>query len=275
VLAAEQLRTPGASARARFGRDRGRGSAGRDARPNNWKSTPICVLHAQAHGTSRQSAGWRRCGSRSQRQSAPSPRPPAPLGLVLWWREGERRRCALFAVQIALLFGLSFYGAALGLSALAPGRFTLPLSLWLLFPAAHGGAFALVAIHRRLAPRLGARGPMAAGALLAVAVLLALLAGASPSALLRPYTLPQLERDAGTDTQAPALLDWLREQTDSEGRILHEETDRLSHRYYGSHLAALMPRETGRLLAPRRMRWWRTRCASSRKLRGCPLRLER
>jgi hypothetical protein len=67
--------------------------------------------------------------------------------------------------------------------------------------------------------------------------------------LLRPYTLPQLERDAGTDTRAPALLDWLREQTDSEGRILHEETDRLSHRYYGSHLAALMPRETGRLLA--------------------------
>jgi len=173
----------------------------------------------------------------------------APLGLALWWREGDRHRVVLFAIQIALLFGLSFYGATLGLSALAPGRFTLPLSLWLLFPAAHGGAFAVAAIHRRLSARLGARGPVAAAALVSAAVLLGLLAGGSPSALLRPYTLPQLERDAGTDTQAPALLDWLRQQTDSEGRILHEETDRLSHRYYGSHLAALMPLATGRLLA--------------------------
>ena len=172
-----------------------------------------------------------------------------PLGMVLWWREGERRRCALFAVQIALLFMLSFYGAPLGLNALAPGRFTLPLSLWLSFPAAHGVAFALAAIHRRLAARLGAQGPIAAGALLAIAAPLALFAGAPPSALLRPYTLPQLERDAGTDTQGPALLDWLRDQTDSRGRILHEETDRLSHQYYGSHLAALMPQGTGRLFA--------------------------
>jgi hypothetical protein len=71
----------------------------------------------------------------------------------------------------------------------------------------------------------------------------------SRSDLLRPYTLPQLERSAGTDTQAPALLAWLRDQTDSEGRILHEETDRLSHQYYGSHLAAVIPLRTGRLLA--------------------------
>jgi len=173
----------------------------------------------------------------------------APLGLLLWWREGERLRFALFAIQIALLFGLSFYGVAVGLSALAPGRFTLPLVLWLLFPAAHGGAFAVAAIHRRLSARLGRHGPLAAGALLSFAVAAALLAGGSPSALFRPYTLPQLERSAGTDTRAPALLDWLREQTDSDGRLLHEETDRNSHQYYGSHLAALMPLRTGRLLA--------------------------
>ena len=173
----------------------------------------------------------------------------APLGLLLWWREGERLRCALFATQIALLFGLCFYGIAVGLSALAPGRFSLPLALWLLFPAAHGAARAVAAIHRRLSVRLGAHGPVAAGALLAFAVASALIAGGSPSALFRPYTLPQLERSAGTDTQAPAMLDWLREQTDSNGRLLHEETDRLSHQYYGSHLAALMPLRTGRLLA--------------------------
>jgi hypothetical protein len=174
-----------------------------------------------------------------------------PLGLVLWWREGERWRCVLFASQIALLFGLAFYGAQFGLSALAPGRFTLPLALWLLFPAAHGFVFAITAFYRRLAAGLG-DGSAFPARLIAIAILLALFAAlfaSGPVAWQRPYTLPQLERDAGTDTQGPALLDWLREQTDSEGRILHEETDRLSHQYYGSHLAALMPLRTGRLLA--------------------------
>jgi hypothetical protein len=173
----------------------------------------------------------------------------APIGLWRWWREGERWRCLLFASQIALLFGLAFYGARLGLSALAPGRFTLPLSLWLLFPAAHGLLFAVAAGRRHLSARFGSRAAAAAGALLAAGLLLALLAQGAPRVLWRPYTLPQLERSAGTDTQAPALLDWLREQTDASGRLLHEETDRLSHQYYGSHLPALMPLRTGRLLA--------------------------
>jgi hypothetical protein len=190
------------------------------------------------------------------RVGVPSPAPLAllpvvfaPLGLHRWWREGQRLRCRLFAIQIALLFAVSYYGAPLGLSALAPGRFTLPLLLWLLFPAAHGLVFALAAFRRRFAARLGARAPAAAGASLAGAAVLALLVGGPPSPLFRPYTLPQLERSNGTDTRAPRLLEWLREQTDASGRLLHEETDRLSHRYYGSHLAALMPLRTGRLLA--------------------------
>jgi hypothetical protein len=173
----------------------------------------------------------------------------APLGLVLWWREGAQQRCVLFATQIALLFALSFYGVAAGLSALAPGRFTLPLALWLLFPAAHGGVSAIAEIQRRVSARLGVQGWVAVSALFWGAVALGLLTAGSPSRLFRPYTLPQLERSAGTDTLAPALLDWLREQTDSAGRLLHEETDRSSHQYYGSHLAALMPLRTGRLLA--------------------------
>ena len=170
----------------------------------------------------------------------------APFGLWRWWREGERWRCVLFASQIALLFGLAFYGALFGLSALAPGRFTLPLALWLLFPAANGLVFAITAFYRR-PDSIGAREPVFATKV--VMYVLGLIVFAGLWNLERPYTLPQLERSAGTDTRAPALLDWLKEQTDSEGRILHEETDRLSHQYYGSHLAAVMPLRTGRLLA--------------------------
>lgn len=170
----------------------------------------------------------------------------APLGLWRWWREAERWRCVLFASQIGLLFALAFWGAGFGLTALAPGRFTLPLALWLLFPAAHGLVFAAAAGHRRVSRGWGGA---AASAVIAACLLLAVFAGASPRALLRPYTLPQLERSAGTDTRAPELLEWLRGQTEGSGRLLHEETDRLSHQYYGSHLAALMPFRTGRLLA--------------------------
>ena len=170
----------------------------------------------------------------------------APLGLWRWWREGERGRCVLFGSQIALMFGLAFYGAPLGLTALAPGRFTLPLALWLMFPAAHGFVFAITAIYRRL-DRIDVNRPFWTNHFMVV--LLVVLVLWPMSGLLRPYTLPQLERSAGTDTQAPALLDWLREQTDGEGRLLHEETDRLSHQYYGSHLAAVIPLRTGRLLA--------------------------
>jgi hypothetical protein len=171
----------------------------------------------------------------------------APFGLWRWWREGERWRCVLFASQIALLFGLAFYGARFGLSALAPGRFTLPLALWLLLPAAHGAVFAIAALRGR--PSMGLATALAAGIMILAALPVSLIADGAPHVLFRPYALPQLERSAGTDTQAPALLDWLREQTDSEGRILHEETDRLSHQYYGSHLAAVIPLRTGRLLA--------------------------
>ena len=41
------------------------------------------------------------------------------------------------------------------------------------------------------------------------------------------------------------LIEWLRAHTDRRGRLLHEETDRNSHRYFGSHMAALIPYYTG------------------------------
>jgi hypothetical protein len=59
----------------------------------------------------------------------------------------------------------------------------------------------------------------------------------------------QLQRASGFDLHASGLLEVLRERVDPATRLLHEETDRLYHRYYGSHLAALFPGATGALLA--------------------------
>ncbi|MEE9606671.1 MAG: hypothetical protein V3U03_02955 [Myxococcota bacterium] len=182
--------------------------------------------------------------------------PPAfaVVGLAAWWRARRRQLLLVFAPQIAALFTVTYYGAYLGLSGLAPARFALPLGLYLFFPAAHGLAVACGALWRRSAT-LGSRARVAAArAALFAALAAAGLAADLPSRVWRPYSLPELERTHGYDVHGRGLLEWLAEQTDAEGRILHEEilhsrSDPFAHRYYGSHMAALIPLYTGRELA--------------------------
>jgi hypothetical protein len=50
-----------------------------------------------------------------------------------------------------------------------------------------------------------------------------------------------LEKREGFTDRGMALIDWLRENTDASGRILHEETNRDGHQYYGSHLPSWIP----------------------------------
>jgi hypothetical protein len=173
----------------------------------------------------------------------------APLGLWAWWREGERLRAGVLGLQIGLLFVLCFYGGALGLYALAPARLTLPLALCLFLPAAAGLTRAARFLHARLVARAGAtRARWIAGAALAGLLALAFASGLA-GRIWRPYTLPGLQDSQGYTRHAAAFAAWLRQQTDASGRLLHEETDRDSHQYYGSHLAALLPELTGRELA--------------------------
>lgn len=171
------------------------------------------------------------------------------VGLSLWWREGQRRMLTIFLPQIVFLFVVSFYGVHLGLNAVAPARITLPLGIYLFFPAAHAlavtAAKALAAI-RRTAP--GVRGnALAVGA--AAALLLAAVLAGLPSKIWRPYTLPMLEKREGFSDRGMRLIEWLRENTDRTGRILHEETNRKTHQYYGSHTPAWIPYYAERELA--------------------------
>ena len=185
---------------------------------------------------------------------------PAPLalvppvlgiaGLVLWWRERQRRLLFVVASQILFLFVLSYYGVYLGLSALAPGRITLPLGLWLLLPAAHALVVGLAAVARsaRAASGRPAGGIVALGLLGLGAVVAARAAGLGTK-VWRWYTFPTIERSEGFERHGVALMQWLGEHTDARGRLLDEETDRNSHQYYGSHLPALIPLYTGLELA--------------------------
>jgi hypothetical protein len=186
----------------------------------------------------------------------PSPRivslaPPlfGSIGLYLWWRERRIERLVIFSLQILFLFVVCFYGVQLGLSALGPARMTLPLALYLLLPAAYAmttiAAKAGEWIRRIPLPRVGRE--LAVG----VAAVLSLAIGVTSmqAKILRPYTIAELEEREGFAEHGMALIEWLRDNTDSKGRILHEETDRNSHRYYGSHMASLIPLYAERELA--------------------------
>jgi hypothetical protein len=171
------------------------------------------------------------------------------VGLYLWWREGRREMLTIFLPQIVFLFVVSFYGVHLGFNAVAPARITLPLGIYLFFPAAHAltvAAAKAVAEIRRVAPG-GRRNALAVG--VAAALLLGALLTGLPAKFWRPYTLPMLEKREGFSDRGMALIEWLRENTDRTGRILHEETNRETHQYYGSHLPAWIPFYAERELA--------------------------
>ena len=70
-----------------------------------------------------------------------------------------------------------------------------------------------------------------------------------PEHAFRPYSIPELQQRNGYASKGRGLLEWLAEHTNASGRLLHEETDRLSHRYYGTHMPALIPLVAGVPLA--------------------------
>lgn len=171
------------------------------------------------------------------------------IGLYVWQRERRRELLAIFWPQIFFLFVVTFYGVFLGLAAIDPARITLPLGLYLFFPAAHALRVAVANARERIRRADGARRTIAVAASAAVALVLAASLPELSAKFWRPFTLPRLEKREGFSDHGMALIEWLRDQTDSSGRILHEETDRKSHQYFGSHMVAWVPLFTGRQFA--------------------------
>jgi len=171
------------------------------------------------------------------------------VGLWIWWRERRRELLLVFVPQIVFLFLVAFYGARIGLNAIGPARITLPLGLYLFFPAAvalsRGAARAWAGLLR-ITPD-GREAIAVIGVIVAAAV--AIPASGLTSAVWRPFTLPDLEAREGFSENGMALIEWIGANTDSSGRILHEETDRESHQYYGTHMPGWIPYYTGRAMA--------------------------
>jgi hypothetical protein len=163
------------------------------------------------------------------------------LGLVMWWKARDRDHLWIFGSQIFALTVVTYYGTKLGLAATAPGRFTLPLALYLFMPT----AVAVVRLFddirgefRRLPLTAGQRYVLAAGLLL---LLPDAVRVAMPPNIRTRATLQEMQIASGYNAKPAEFGDWLEENTDATGRILHEETSRFGYRYYGTYLAALMP----------------------------------
>lgn len=171
------------------------------------------------------------------------------VGLYAWWRERRVQELLIFLPQIVFLFLVTYYGAYLGLSAISPGRFTLPLGLYLFFPMAHGVVLMATWLGGRMRRIEPPYRTIAIGVVCPVVVVLFVLYSGLTEKIWRPYSIPELQASNGYTLHGKAFMAWIRENTDANGRILHEETDRLSHQYYGSHVAALIPFFTGRVLA--------------------------
>jgi hypothetical protein len=162
------------------------------------------------------------------------------VGLIAWWRSGCAGRFWMFALQIVALSAVTYYGEFMGLNSASPGRFTFPLALYVFIPAGVG----IVAIARLAATEcrawLSPRRQFALAAILSIGVPSCLPNDVVDKLSLEDANIPGFETASGYLTHLPAMSLWLAANTDSGGRILHEETSRFSHQYFGSYLAAIL-----------------------------------
>jgi hypothetical protein len=184
-------------------------------------------------------------------------------GLVHCWRHGNRIQAAVAGSQIIALALLTFAGSMWSVTRhLEPLRFQVPLNLALCLPAGQGMCALLAALDPRGLRAPGRVRGYIGAALLAVILLLLTfpatwwwaLAG---SAARAPDSTCRVALDrlgtarpvaVGLRPEMQALVEWIRENTDSSARILLEDQLRLWEPVEAEslHWTPLLPLLTGR-----------------------------
>lgn len=137
------------------------------------------------------------------------------------------------------MFVLAYYGSFWDVTArLTPLRFVIFLNMLLLFPAAVG----LCALFSRI-KRSGKRKVMVGLWVIVFCIVAAVCA--------TPYYHLFVKKDFRLQTTVPKpleeLVQWLKDNTDPNGRVLIENSDfATGHQYYGTHMSYLFPLLTGR-----------------------------
>lgn len=138
----------------------------------------------------------------------------ALAGAIILWRKRQRAQALFFSGLPMLMFALGYFG--FGFGELQPARFIQVGYLWLVFANAVAARHLLTALQRNAAQRRRA-----------MAIAAALLIAFIPNALLivdRAIARPLLLiNDVHPDVQE--LIEWLRDNTTTEGRILFQDSD--------------------------------------------------
>ncbi|MCX8043847.1 MAG: hypothetical protein N3B18_06960, partial [Desulfobacterota bacterium] len=158
-------------------------------------------------------------------------------GLYLWRKENRKALWHAFTAGICTIFLIAYYGSHTTLfPPLQPERYTIPLSLLLLVPASVAVARVLQAfVHRASLPT-----KFFIGALTFVLLY---------QPVVRPFGIFYKYKPYRLHTEMPEpitrLLDFLKYNTDREGRILIEDSEytraRPDHQYFGGHYPAIFP----------------------------------
>jgi len=169
-------------------------------------------------------------------------------GLYSWLREKRLKLMLPFLSGVIFIFIIAYYGSYTDLfSQLQPQRFTIPLNILLIIPCSAG---MLLSIHTLFK----GRNMTASLFILSLAFVFLVYPVMKPLKAIYKYNLYRLS----CNFPAPLkdLLNWIKEHTTREGRILIEDSEfDTGHQYYGAHLPALFPEYVKReyLCGPRPM----------------------
>ncbi len=166
-------------------------------------------------------------------------------GLYLWIREKKIKVFLFFLLGTLSLFVMGYYGSHTDFfTKFQPQRFLIPLNIFLIIPASRGIYYFLEKLFQGKSTRFKLFSACLAFVLLVYPI-------AKPLKIIYKYkiyllsaTIPQPIED---------LLNWIRNNTSKEARILIEDSAFDSgHQYYGTHLPALFPHYVQReyILAP-------------------------
>jgi len=187
--------------------------------------------------------------------------PLAWAGIFVWALEKKLIKAFSLLFICLFLMVVTAYGSHLPVfDDLEPLRFFMPLAFYASIPAAKGINFILqfmkrgllsIAKSTRWISKLGQR-PIKIIFLFLVLVIFSLqffnLIGEGRDCLYQEIMSGGGRLEADLPPEGWAIINWIRENTTSQGRILIEDSSTFAgaHKYFGTHLPALLPWYTNR-----------------------------
>ncbi len=157
-------------------------------------------------------------------------------GFFIWAKTRQKALLLSFLAGLVFIFGVAYFGSHLAFfSQFQPERFTIPLNLFLVFPAAIG-------LERVLREIFSRRSPVAICLIIALGFVLLYRPVIRPFGIIYKNNLYRLM--CRQPEPLKELLAFIQQHTTREGRILVEDSESSKQEmeaYYGTHFPGLFP----------------------------------